>query len=116
MFGQHLAALDAAVFTHLSDDRAAIWTRSDGTAIPVAVIVGSGEQTVTIGGIQTIMSGDMARLSAAELRRKTEALGAPGLPLQGETLTVNGVTYVLHGDAFYDEESHGRDVVCSMSR
>ena len=115
-FADLLADLDAPVFAELADDTAAIWTRSDGTMIAVAVIVGAGEQTVTVGGIQTIMSGDVARLNAAELRLKTEAVGAPGLPLQGDTLTVNGITYVLHGDAFYDEEVQGRDVICPMSR
>ena len=115
-FHDLLADLDGAAFRDLADDTAAIWTRSDGTMIAVAVMIEVGERTVTIGGLPTIMAGEVARFSAAELRMKTEALYAPGLPLQGETLTVNGVTYVLHGDAYFDEAIQGRDVICPMSR
>ena len=114
-FNDLLADLDASVFAHLADDTAAIWGRDSGP-LPVAVMLEAGERTTVIGGMPQTTSGEVARLSVAQVRVLTEGAPAPRQPIAGETLTINDVVFVIHGEPWLDEEMEGRDWLCPVSR
>lgn len=110
-FNDHLAALDAAAFTHLSDDRAALLTRGPEVVATVAVILDRVERTSSRAGIATLETADVARISKAEL-----AAIAPGLePQAGDQLRVNGKTWSVHGMPWLDEAMDARDWLCPIS-
>lgn len=112
MFGQHLAALDAAVFAHLSDDMAAIWSRPNVFATTVAAMFDRVEQSGSIGGMSMIDFADVVRISVAEAEIRRP--GQP--PRSGDVFVVGGVQAVVHGEPWRDTQQNGRDWLCPVSR
>ncbi|WP_426019025.1 head-tail joining protein [Brevundimonas sp. DWR2-3-1b1] len=112
MFGQHLAALDAAVFAHLSDDTAAIWSRPGAFDTTVAALFDRVEQAGSIGGMSVIDFADVVRISVAEVEVRR-----PGQsPQSGDLFIVGGVQAVVHGEPWRDAQQNGRDWLCPVSR
>lgn len=112
MFGQHLAALDAAVFAHLSDDTAASWSRPGVFMTTVAAMFDKVEQAGSVGGVAMIDFADVVRISAAEAEIRQP--GQP--PRSGDVFIVGGVQAVVHGEPWRDAQQNGRDWLCPVSR
>ena len=112
MFSQHLAALDAAVFAHLSDDTAAIWTRPSEFSVTLSAMLDRVERNGSSGGVMFLEMADVVRLSVAEAE-----LRQPGVsPRPGDQFTVAGATVTVHGTPWRDEAQNGRDWLCLVSR
>lgn len=110
-FGSLLADLDATAFAELSDDPSAIWQTSAIGPFIVAAMLDVGERVGMLETMPHITRADMIRLSAAELAAK-----APGRkPEAGDTITVRGTVYVIHGTPRLDDEMNGRDWLCPVA-
>jgi len=111
-FNALLADLDATAFAELADDTAAIWTKPGGDPVYVAAMFDAGQRVTLIGQLPTISSGELVRLSAAEVAAK-----APGKePADGDTISINGLLLTIHGQPRLDEEMNGRDWLCPVTR
>lgn len=107
------AGIDAAVFTHLSDDPLGIWTRGETVIGSVAVILDRVEMaTGRHGGMALLDMADVARLSVGELIGS----GIAEEPAAGDVLSVKGRPYVIHGQPWRDEKVNGRDWLCPVNR
>lgn len=110
-FNDLLADLDATVFAELADDTAAVWTQAHGPAVLVAAMLDTGGRAASQRGMVSIESGQVVRLSAAEIAAK-----APGKhPEGGDTISVNGRVLVVRGEPWLDQEMNGRDWLCLVN-
>ena len=111
MFGQHLAALDAAVFAHLADDTAALWSRGSDFGVNLAAMLDRVERPGVAAGMAFVDMADVVRVSAAQVEEKR-----PGQsPQSGDIFIVGEVTVVVHGTPWRDEAQGGRDWLCLVS-
>lgn len=107
-FSALLVDLDVTAFRELADDPAAAWFRSGAPLGAVAVIVDHAERSTVVGGIASIHSGDVLRLSVAE----AAALEGAPRPQSGDVFTVNSRVWTLHGTPWRDPEAGERDWLC----
>lgn len=116
-FGELLADLDATVFDQLSDDRSALWSREDGQTYILAAMIDGGEKQHSPAGMPSVSAGTMVRLSAAEVAAKLNgsATQLPDRPIAGEQFTILGRRFIVHGDAWLDDASGGRDWLCAVT-
>lgn len=107
-FAAHQAALDQAVFEHLSDDKAAVWTPRGGVPLqPVRVMLDTVEKPAMLGSMSLPQEAHVVRVLASELT----AL-APGVdPGEGDAFAVTGQTYVVRAECWRD----GGDWLCPVS-
>lgn len=111
-FNALLADLDATAFAELADDTAAVWTKAGGGSVTVAAMFDAGQRLALVGQMPQVASGELVRLSAAEVAAK-----APGLkPADGDTISVNGLLLTIHGQPRLDDEMNGRDWLCPVTR
>lgn len=112
-FSDLQADLDATAFAELSDDPLASWSRARAPGdFPIAAMLEAGERITQLGGLPGVMSSATVRISAAEVSARAD----PTPPLEGDTITINGVRFVVHGVAYLDEEMSGRDWLVPVSR
>lgn len=107
-FADHAAALDEAVFSHLADDAAGVWTpRGAAPLQPVRVIFDQVERPAEIGGVNLLQTAHVVRLLASEV----EGLAPGRAPGEGDTVSAAGRTVVVRGQPWRD----GGDWVCTVS-
>ena len=111
-FNDLLADLDATTFAELADDTVAIWTKAGGNGVRVAAILDTGQRLALVSQMPQIASGELIRLSAAEVAAKTGGLK----PADGDTISVNGVLFTIHGQPRLDDDMNGRDWLCPVTR
>jgi len=111
-FNALLADLDATAFSELADDTAAIWTKAGGDPVYLAAMLDAGQRLALVGQMPQIGAGELIRLSGAEVEAK-----APGQkPGDGDTISVNGVLFTIHGQPRLDDDMNGRDWLCPVVR
>lgn len=103
--------LDGAVFEHLSDDRKALWDRGQIRLGRLAAIVDRVERPSRHGGLALLEMADVVRLSVAEAL----VVAPSDEPSVGDTLTVGGRLFVIHGQPWKDEKVNGRDWLCPVN-
>lgn len=111
-FNALLADLDATAFAELADDPLAIWAKAGGGVFYVAAILDAGQRLTVVAQMPQVGAGELARLSAAEVAAKAGALK----PADGDTISINGVLFTIHGQPWLDDEMNGRDWLCPVSR
>lgn len=124
-FNALLADLDATTFAELADDTAAVWTRAGGGSTTLAAILDAGQRLTVVSQMAQVSAGEVIRLSVAEVAAKAHrvrtaaeiAANAPGpKPGDGDTLSVNGVLFTIHGQPRLDDDMNGRDWLCPVVR
>lgn len=108
-FNRMDAALNAAVFAHLSDDLAAVWRRGGQVIGTLPAMIEQVERPTSSHGLAIIETVDVVRFPIAAV----DVLGAELEPMAGDVLTVNGVDRVLHGQPWRELEK-GRDWLCPV--
>ncbi|WP_332657357.1 head-tail joining protein [Brevundimonas sp.] len=111
-FNALLADLDATAFAELADDTQAIWTKAGGNPFVLAAILDSGQRLTVVAQMPQVGSGELARLSAAEVAAKA----GPLKPADGDTILINGVLFTIHGQPWLDDDMNGRDWLCPVTR
>lgn len=104
------AALNAAVFAHLSDDLAAVWRRDGQVIGTLPAMIDQVERSISSHGLAMIENVDVVRFPISAV----DVLGTELEPMAGDVLTVNGADMVLHGLPWRELEK-GRDWLCPVT-
>jgi hypothetical protein len=107
-FADHLVALDAQAFVHLADDTAAVWTCADGFAATLGAMLDTVERPSAEYGVSILEAADIVRFALVQI----DLVGGGRKPSAGDTISVRGRAYVLHGEGWREND----DWLCPVSR